>query len=73
MSEINRRAFVAAAAAATFATPRLAQAQTPPAAAPSAATGPFKQPPLGYAEDALAPTIGARTVALHYGRHHAGY
>ena len=35
--------------------------------------GPFIQPPLPYAEEALAPTISARTVGLHYGRHHAGY
>jgi Fe-Mn family superoxide dismutase len=30
-------------------------------------------PPLPYAEDALAPHIGARTVRLHYGKHHKGY
>src|SRR5262245_32148676 len=75
MSKINRRDFVAtAAAAATLATPRIAQAQTPPApSAPAAASGPFKQPPLPFTEGALTPAIGARTVALHYGRHHAGY
>jgi Fe-Mn family superoxide dismutase len=28
---------------------------------------------LPFAETALAPTIGARTVALHYSRHHASY
>ena len=28
---------------------------------------------LPYAEDALAPTISARTVSFHYGKHHAGY
>ncbi|HLL27705.1 MAG TPA: superoxide dismutase [Xanthobacteraceae bacterium] len=74
MSRVNRRAFVAAAAAATFAASylaeaetQLAQAQTPPA------SGPFKQPPLPFAENALAPIIGARTVALHYSRHHASY
>ena len=75
MPKINRRAFVATAAAATLATPYLAQAQAqvpPPAATPPAA-GPFKQPPLPFAEAALAPAIGARTVALHYGRHHASY
>ena len=29
--------------------------------------------PLPYAEDALDPVISARTVALHYGKHHRGY
>src|SRR3984893_19600831 len=76
MPKINRRAFVATpAAAATLATPYIpeAQAQTsPPTPAPPAA-GPFKQPPLPFAETALAPVIGARAVALHYGRHHASY
>jgi Fe-Mn family superoxide dismutase len=33
----------------------------------------FEQPPLPYAEDALAPQISARTVGLHYGKHHKGY
>ena len=28
---------------------------------------------LPYAEDALAPIISARTVALHHGKHHKGY
>jgi superoxide dismutase, Fe-Mn family len=37
------------------------------------AAAPFKQPELPYAEDALAPVISARTVGLHYGKHHAGY
>lgn len=30
-------------------------------------------PALPYAPDALAPHIGAQTVALHYEKHHAGY
>lgn len=29
--------------------------------------------PLPYAMDALAPLISARTLELHYGKHHAGY
>jgi Fe-Mn family superoxide dismutase len=33
----------------------------------------FELPPLPYAEDALQPTISARTVGLHYGKHHKGY
>jgi len=75
MSKITRRTFVAsAAAAATIATPfiRTVQAQAP-AAAPAPPPGPFKQPPLPFHESVLAPTIGARTVTLHYGRHHASY
>jgi superoxide dismutase, Fe-Mn family len=73
MPKINRRAFVAATAA-TLAAPTLVQAQVQPATpAPAAPAGPFKQPPLPFPEGALTPTIGARTVALHYGRHHASY
>lgn len=33
----------------------------------------FTLPKLPYPEDALAPTISATTVGLHYGKHHAGY
>jgi len=77
MAKLNRRAFVATAAVtATLAAPFVARAQTQPAPAaptPAGAAGPFKQPPLPFAEAALAPTIGARTVALHYSRHHASY
>jgi len=29
--------------------------------------------PLPYAENALAPVISARTISLHYGKHHKGY
>ncbi len=29
--------------------------------------------PLPYADDALEPTISARTISFHYGKHHAGY
>ena len=28
---------------------------------------------LPYADDALAPTISAKTISFHYGKHHAGY
>jgi Fe-Mn family superoxide dismutase len=75
MTKITRRVFVAAGAAATLASPavlRHAQAQAPAApAAPPA--GPFKQPPLPFQDAQLAPTIGSRTVFLHYNRHHASY
>src|SRR6202521_2786596 len=74
MTKITRRVFVAAGAAAPPATPaglRRARARAP--GAPAAPAGPFKQPPLPFHESQLAPTIGARTVTLHYGRHHASY
>ena len=38
-----------------------------------AADGPFKLPPLPYAENALEPVISARTIGFHYGKHHQGY
>ena len=34
---------------------------------------PREFPPLPYAEDALAPVIGAQTVNIHYNKHHKGY
>jgi Fe-Mn family superoxide dismutase len=30
-------------------------------------------PPLPWAQDALAPHIGAETIGYHYGKHHRGY
>ncbi|MBC8129108.1 MAG: superoxide dismutase [Rhizobiaceae bacterium] len=65
---IDRRTLltVSAAAAAASLLPKSATAQE------SAAAG-FTQPPLPYAQDALAPTISAKTVGLHYGKHHASY
>jgi Fe-Mn family superoxide dismutase len=30
-------------------------------------------PPLPYAENALEPIISAKTISLHYGKHHKGY
>lgn len=35
--------------------------------------GAFQLPPLPYAENALEPTISARTMSFHYGKHHKGY
>lgn len=64
--ELTRRTVLAAAgatAAATFiGAPHIARAALP-----------LKQPPLPFAEDALAPHISARTVGLHYGKHHKKY
>ena len=34
---------------------------------------PFKLPELGYAYDALEPHIDARTMEIHYTKHHAAY
>jgi Fe-Mn family superoxide dismutase len=36
-------------------------------------TGPFKLSPLPYAEDALVPTISAKTIGFHYNKHHKTY
>ena len=33
----------------------------------------YKLPPLGYAYDALEPYIDARTMEIHYTKHHQGY
>ena len=35
--------------------------------------GPFTLKPLPWAEDALAPTISARTISVHYHKHHKAY
>jgi Fe-Mn family superoxide dismutase len=37
------------------------------------ATGPFSLPPLPWADNALEPVISARTMGLHYGKHHRTY
>lgn len=50
------------AAATVFPAPRIARAALP-----------LEQPPLPFAEDALAPAISAKTVSLHYGKHHKAY
>ena len=39
----------------------------------STPTGPFTLPPLPWSEDALAPVVSARTIGLHYGKHHRAY
>lgn len=36
-------------------------------------TATLEQSPLPYAFDALAPQIDARTMEIHFGKHHAGY
>ena len=63
---MTRRTVIAAtaatAAASMLATPSIATAAAP-----------FTQPKLPFGEDALAPTISAKTVSLHYGKHHKAY
>lgn len=39
----------------------------------SRAASALQQPALPFAEDALAPTISAKTLSLHYGKHHKAY
>ncbi|MDQ8731945.1 superoxide dismutase [Bradyrhizobium sp. LHD-71] len=78
MSPISRRHLLGAAAglAAIATVPPRALAQgggAAPAAAPAAPTGPFKLPSLGYAYNALEPHIDARTMEIHYTRHHQAY
>ena len=34
---------------------------------------PYELPPLPYAENALEPTIDARTMQIHHGKHHQAY
>jgi superoxide dismutase, Fe-Mn family len=68
----RRKVMLAASGVAAAAlAPRIAAAQTPPAAAPAA--GPFKQEPLPYAANALEPHIDARTMEIHHDRHHVAY
>ncbi len=42
-------------------------------AADAAPSGPYSLPPLPYAFDALEPFIDARTMEIHYTKHHAAY
>ena len=39
----------------------------------NASAAPFSLPPLPWSEDALAPVVSARTIGLHYGKHHRTY
>jgi len=39
----------------------------------NAPAGPFTLPPLPWSEDALAPVVSAKTIGLHYGKHHRTY
>src|SRR5437588_27480 len=67
---LTRRTLIKATAgiAVTALAPRIVLAQTAPLPA-----GPFRQDPLPYAPNALEPSIDARTMEIHYGKHHAAY
>lgn len=67
---MNRRQF--AVAGLTVGTAVVA-ARFPWIAESQAAGQPYALPKLPYAENALAPYISARTVGLHYGKHHGGF
>lgn len=64
--DITRRTVLAAGAvtavAGIFPRPNIARAAPP-----------LTQPALPFKEDALGPAISARTVSLHYGKHHKAY
>jgi superoxide dismutase, Fe-Mn family len=72
---LSRRSLVSAAGsfAAAALAPRLALAQTLAQSAAAGADGPFTVAPLPYPASALIPVIGAETMMLHHGRHHAAY
>jgi Fe-Mn family superoxide dismutase len=63
---VTRRDFIQATAAVTA----LAAAGAPAVVLGAA---PLVHMKLPYAEDALAPVIGAQTVGIHWGRHHKAY
>jgi superoxide dismutase, Fe-Mn family len=75
MSSLSRRFFLSAAAgiAAAASAPRTVFAQATTPAAPTASTGPFVVPPLGYPTNAFEPHIDARTMEIHHDRHHGAY
>lgn len=66
MSVLSRRHLLAtsgiALLASSLAAPRITRAADA-----------YTQPPLPFADNALAPTISAQTIQLHYGKHHASY
>jgi len=71
---MNRRQtlkLVASAAATAASTQKLGTSAA--LAQQKAAEGPFKLPALGYAYDALEPSIDAKTMEIHHKNHHAAY
>ncbi|MEM8795607.1 MAG: superoxide dismutase [Pseudomonadota bacterium] len=65
---LSRRSFIIASAAALapLAMPSIVRAG-------DSAKGPFSQSKLTYDFNALEPHIDTKTMATHYGKHHAGY
>jgi superoxide dismutase, Fe-Mn family len=73
-SELSRRGLLAAAStAAALSMIKVASGATPGANATGAVSGPIKQPPLPFADNALDPVISANTLSFHYGKHHKTY
>jgi Fe-Mn family superoxide dismutase len=76
---VDRRTFLGQSAATLAATGAAASLLAPQSvvaqstAATAAASGPHKLPKLGYAFDALEPSIDAKTMEIHYTKHHQGY
>jgi superoxide dismutase, Fe-Mn family len=70
---IRRAALASAACAVAGALPVARAAADSPIGTAPVISGPFTLPPLPYAFDALEPYFDARTMEIHYGRHHAGY
>jgi Fe-Mn family superoxide dismutase len=72
-ASLDRRGFLASAAAlasaGAFGAPSFAEAPAPPAAP----TGPFKLPALPYAYGALEPVIDTATMTIHHSKHHQTY
>src|ERR1051326_1837073 len=66
-----KTAAVASAAWATLSSIRVSGA--PAERGPATASGPFSLPPLPYAFNALEPSIDARTMEIHHGKHHKAY
>lgn len=70
----NRRQFLFGAMALPLASGAVLLGKKAQAAqAPDTGTGPFKLEPLPYAFSALEPHIDARTMEIHWGKHHATY
>ena len=70
-SQTSRRSFIATSSAIVAAGSVALSNRT--FAADETAAKPFKLPPLPYAYDALAPSIDAETMKIHYTKHHQGY
>ena len=70
---LDRRQFIRTAAAAAALAGAAVAGWTPLARAQEKQKMTFPMPPLPYAEDALEPTISAKTVSFHYGKHTKKY